>query len=55
MAIAEAVDHTPAAQAQRERDARQQDANQAIQNDAFVQAVVRDFGATVVPDSIKPL
>ncbi|MBS1157249.1 MAG: polymerase subunit gamma/tau [Proteobacteria bacterium] len=55
VAIAEAVDHTPAAQAQRERDARQQDANQAIQNDPFVQALVRDFGATVVPDSIKPL
>ncbi|MDR3412178.1 MAG: DNA polymerase III subunit gamma/tau [Formivibrio sp.] len=53
--IADAVDHTPAAQAQRERDARQQEANHAIQNDPFVQAVVRDFGATVVPDSIKPL
>ncbi len=53
--IAEAVDHTPAAQAQRERDVRQQDANQSIQNDPFVQAVVRDFGATVVQDSIKPL
>ncbi len=53
--IAEAVDHTPAAQAQRERDARQQDANASIQNDPFVQAAVRDFGATVVPDSIKPL
>jgi DNA polymerase-3 subunit gamma/tau len=53
--IADTVDHTPAAQAQRERDARQQVANESIQNDPFVQALVRDFGATVQPDSIKPL
>ncbi len=53
--IAETVEHTPAAQAQRERDMRQQQASESIQNDPFVQTMVREFGATVVPDSIKPL
>ncbi|NHQ86287.1 DNA polymerase III subunit gamma/tau [Iodobacter sp. HSC-16F04] len=46
---------TPAAIALREKLARLADATQSIQNDPFVQSVVRDFGATVIPDSIKPL
>ncbi|SFN75860.1 DNA polymerase-3 subunit gamma/tau [Formivibrio citricus] len=53
--ISEAVADTPAAQNQRERAARQLEAEDSIQNDPTVQALVRDFGATVVPDSIKPL
>jgi DNA polymerase-3 subunit gamma/tau len=46
---------TPAAIALREKMARLANATQSIQNDPFVQSVVRDFGATVIPDSIKPL
>lgn len=46
---------TPAAIALREKLARLATATQSIQNDPFVQSVVRDFGATVIPDSIKPL
>ncbi|WP_293938012.1 DNA polymerase III subunit gamma/tau [Iodobacter sp.] len=46
---------TPAAIALREKMARLASATQSIQNDPFVQSVVRDFGATVIPDSIKPL
>lgn len=46
---------TPAAIALREKLARLAVATQSIQNDPFVQSVVRDFGATVIPDSIKPL
>lgn len=53
--ISEDVADTPAAQIQRERAERQQGAETAIQNDPVVQSLVRDFGATVVPDSIKPL
>ena len=53
--IGDDVADTPAAQAQRERFARQQEAETAIQNDPVVQELVRDFGATVIPDSIKPL
>jgi len=46
---------TPAAIALREKMSRLANATQSIQNDPFVQSVVRDFGATVIPDSIKPL
>ena len=53
--IGESVADTPAAHAQRERVARQQEAVESIQNDPNVQTLVRDFGATVKPDSIKPL
>lgn len=53
--MGEAVADTPAAQAQRERAARQLDAETSIQNDPNVQTLVCDFGATVVPNSIKPL
>jgi len=53
--IADATADTPAAQATRERASRQQEAVAAIQNDPFVQSVVRDLGGSVIPDSIKPL
>ena len=53
--IGDDVADTPAAQTQRERQARQQEAETSIQNDPIVQQLVREFGATVIPDSIKPL
>ncbi|SMC29019.1 DNA polymerase-3 subunit gamma/tau [Andreprevotia lacus DSM 23236] len=46
---------TPAAQAAREREQKQRDAEAQIQNDGFVQTLVRDFGASILPDSIKPV
>ncbi|HET7866912.1 MAG TPA: hypothetical protein VFL86_21130, partial [Burkholderiaceae bacterium] len=39
-----------AAQAERQRAAEE-----AIQGDPFVQAMMRDFGAKIVPGSIKPV
>jgi DNA polymerase-3 subunit gamma/tau len=38
-----------------EQAAKQADAQAIIDADPFVQAVVRDFGATIVPGSIKPV
>ncbi|WP_375591816.1 DNA polymerase III subunit gamma/tau [Chitiniphilus eburneus] len=55
VALGEATGDTPAAIALREKQARQQAAEATIQNDPFVQALVRDLGATVLPDSIRPL
>ncbi|WP_250625813.1 DNA polymerase III subunit gamma/tau [Pinirhizobacter soli] len=46
---------TPADRAAQMRDARQADAVDAIGNDPLVQALQRDFGARVIPQSIKPL
>ena len=50
-----AVVHTASAQAQEARAERQRAAEETIQNDPFVQTLMRDFGATIVPGSIKPL
>lgn len=50
-----AVVHTASAQAQEARAERQRAAEATIQNDPFVQTLMRDFGATIVPGSIKPL
>ncbi|WP_329740672.1 DNA polymerase III subunit gamma/tau [Dyella sp. A6] len=47
--------HTPAARAATARQAAQTDAEQAIEDDPLVQALKRDFGARVVPGSIKPV
>ncbi|MGB7478711.1 MAG: DNA polymerase III subunit gamma/tau C-terminal domain-containing protein [Burkholderiaceae bacterium] len=49
------VRHTASAQAMAERAARQNEAEQAIRNDPFVQTMMREFGATIVPGSIKPI
>jgi len=49
-----AVLDTPADAAQREQTARQQAAERALGEDPFVQTVIRDFGARVIPESIKP-
>jgi DNA polymerase-3 subunit gamma/tau len=48
------VRDTASAQAQVHREARQRDAEITIENDSFVQSIVRDLGATVVPGSITP-
>jgi DNA polymerase-3 subunit gamma/tau len=49
-----AVELTANAQAVAEREARQRAAEQSIQSDPFVQSLMREFGATIVPGSIKP-
>jgi DNA polymerase-3 subunit gamma/tau len=46
--------HTANAKANAERAAQQQVAEQQIHSDPFVQAMMREFGATIVPGSIKP-
>lgn len=50
-----AVEHTAHAKTQSERTVRQREAEQAMQSDPFVQALMREFGATIVPGSIKPV
>ena len=50
-----AVAHTANAQAQAERNRRQHEAEQTIKNDPFVQTMMRQFGAAIVSDSIRPL
>jgi DNA polymerase-3 subunit gamma/tau len=46
---------TPADANERERAARQKSAEAAIDADSFVQAAIRDFGAHVVPGSVRPV
>jgi DNA polymerase-3 subunit gamma/tau len=46
---------TPATQISGEKAARQADAEESLRNDPFVQDVLNEFGATLVPSSIKPL
>ncbi|GLR11212.1 hypothetical protein GCM10007907_00020 [Chitinimonas prasina] len=45
---------TPAAMQQREKQARLAEATSAINSDPFVQTMIADFGAIVLPDSIQP-
>ncbi len=45
---------TPADASARTRSNRQQAAEQAIGDDPFVQTLMRDFDARVVPDSVRP-
>ncbi len=49
-----AIAQTPAARAAQVRDAAQAAAEQAIDADPLVQSMKREFGARVVPQSIKP-
>ena len=51
----EAVGHTPAARAASAREAAQAAAEQAIEQDPLVQTLKREFGARVLPGSIRPL
>ncbi|TPG10158.1 DNA polymerase III subunit gamma/tau [Rhodanobacter glycinis] len=50
----DAITQTPAARAAQVRDAAQAAAEQAIEGDPLVQSMKREFGARVVPQSIKP-
>lgn len=47
--------NTPAAQISQEKAEIQSAAESAIREDDFVQALVRDFGAQIIPSSIKPI
>ncbi len=51
---ASAPEQTPAARAAQARDTAQSAAEQSIDSDPIVQAMKREFGARVVPQSIKP-
>lgn len=50
-----AVEQTANAQAVAEREARQRQAEENMQCDPFVQAMMREFNAIIVPGSIKPV
>ena len=50
-----AVELTANAKAVADREVRQQQAEQAIQNDSFVQTLMREFGATIVTGSVRPV
>lgn len=50
-----AVEQTANAHAMADRAARQREAEETVQRDPFVQALMREFGATIVPGSIKPI
>jgi DNA polymerase III subunit gamma/tau len=49
-----AVEQTANAHAVAEREERQRRAEQDMQQDPFVQTMMREFGATIVPGSVKP-
>jgi DNA polymerase-3 subunit gamma/tau len=49
------VGDSPARRAQHLAAQKQQAAEQIILNDPFVQKMQRDFGAKIVPGSIKPI
>ncbi|HKR77583.1 MAG TPA: DNA polymerase III subunit gamma/tau [Rhodanobacter sp.] len=49
-----AASATPAARATQARNEAQAVAEQSIEDDPFVQSMKRDFGARVVPQSVKP-
>lgn len=48
-------ENTPIAQITQEKVVTQNNAEQSIKDDAFVQALIKDFGATIIPNSIKPI
>jgi DNA polymerase-3 subunit gamma/tau len=50
-----AVQQTANAQALGERATRQREAEQTMQDDPFVQSLMREFDAVIVPGSIKPI
>jgi DNA polymerase-3 subunit gamma/tau len=47
--------NTPAKQISQEKAQAQASAEVAIEEDSFVQALINDFGATIIPNSIKPI
>ena len=50
-----AVEHTANAAAQADREALQKRTEELLQNDPFVKKVMQEFGATIMPGSIKPM
>ena len=48
------VEQTANSAALAEKDARQKQAEESMKNDPFVQTLMREFRATIVPGSIKP-
>jgi len=55
MEVGETGSETAYAVEQSERQARQKQAEQAIENDDFVKTLVTEFGGEVVPGSIRPV
>jgi DNA polymerase III subunit gamma/tau len=55
IADSQGASQTPAARAASARESAQDAAEQAIADDPLVQSLIRDFGARVVPQSIKPI
>ncbi len=47
--------NTPAKQISEEKAHAQASAESAIEDDSFVQALINDFGASIIPNSIKPI
>ena len=47
--------NTPAKQIMQEKAQAQASAEAAIEEDTFVQSLIQDFGATIIPNSIKPI
>jgi DNA polymerase-3 subunit gamma/tau len=47
--------NTPARQISQEKAHAQANAESAIEEDTFVQALINDFGAQIIPNSIKPI
>lgn len=47
--------NTPAKQISQEKAQAQANAEAAIEQDDFVQALIHDLGATIIPNSIKPV
>jgi DNA polymerase-3 subunit gamma/tau len=47
--------NTPAQQISQEKAQAQSTAETAIEQDGFVQALINDFGAQIIPNSIKPI
>lgn len=47
--------NTPAKQISQEKAHAQANAESAIEDDSFVQALISDFGASIIPNSIKPI
>jgi len=49
------VQHTANVAALADRAERQREAEQSMQDDPFVQKLMREFGATIVPGSVRPV
>jgi len=47
--------NTPAKQVAQEKAYAQANAENAIEDDGFVQTLINDFGASIIPNSIKPI